>query len=39
VAAIARDRAAIVPAPVLRRDFRFQKADFRLESRLLLEAV
>ena len=39
LAAIARDRAAVVPAPILTKQFRVQKAEFRLESRLLLEAV
>jgi len=39
LAAIARDRSAIVPAPTLRGDFRVQRSDFRVESRLLVEAV
>jgi homoserine dehydrogenase len=32
LAAIARDRAAIVPAPVLNADFRFQISDFKPQS-------
>ena len=39
IAAIARDRSAIVPAPILRGDFRVQSSDFRFESRVLVEAV
>ena len=39
IAAIARDRAAIVPPPALSRDFRLQTSDFRLERTLLVEAV
>jgi len=38
VAAIARDKAAVVPAPSMTRDFRFQRADFTLESCAMLEA-
>jgi homoserine dehydrogenase len=37
--AIARDRAAIVPAPVLNADFRLQPSDFNLEGLRLAEAV
>ena len=36
--AIARDKAAIVPAPALSEDFRFRVSEFRLESGELLEA-
>ena len=39
IAAIARDRSAIVPPPTLSRDFRLQRSDFRLERTLLVEAV
>ena len=46
IAAIARDKSAIVPAPSLTAnfrlrppDFRLQTSEFRLESRVLLEAV
>jgi homoserine dehydrogenase len=39
ILAIARDRAAIVPAPTVTRDFRVQTSDFRLETSELLEAV
>jgi homoserine dehydrogenase len=38
IAAIAKDKAAIVPPPALSRDFRFQKSDFRLETSSLVEA-
>jgi homoserine dehydrogenase len=38
VAAIARDKAAVVPAPSLTRNYRFQSADFRIESCAMLEA-
>jgi homoserine dehydrogenase len=38
IRAIARDKAAIVPAPALSRDFRVQTSDFRLERTLLMEA-
>jgi homoserine dehydrogenase len=38
VAAIARDKAAVVPPPSLTRDFRFQRADFNIESCAMLEA-
>jgi homoserine dehydrogenase len=38
IAAIARDRSAIVPAPTLRGDFRLQIADFRLKRSVLVEA-
>ena len=38
IAAIARDRSAIVPAPALTGNFRFQTSDFRIESSLLVEA-
>ena len=36
--AIARDKAAVVPAPTLTANFRLQTSDFRLESPVLLEA-
>ena len=39
IAAIARDKSAIVPAPTLSRDFKIQPSDFRLESTVLAEAV
>ena len=39
IAAIAKDRSAIVPPPMLSRDFRLQRSDFRLERPLLVEAV
>ena len=39
IVAIARDRAAIVPPPVLTGNFRLQTSDFRLESPVLLEVV
>lgn len=38
IRAIARDKAAIVPAPRLSADFTFQISDFRLERGELLEA-
>jgi homoserine dehydrogenase len=38
IAAIAKDRSAIVPPPTLSGDFRVQSSDFRLESTLLVEA-
>jgi homoserine dehydrogenase len=38
ISAIARDKAAIVPPPVLSRDFRFEKSDFRLATPVLVEA-
>jgi homoserine dehydrogenase len=34
IAAIARDKAAVVPAPILTGDFRIQSSDFRLDFRL-----
>jgi homoserine dehydrogenase len=37
--AIAKDRSAIIPPPLLSRDFRLQTSDFRFESRLLTEVV
>jgi homoserine dehydrogenase len=39
IRAIARDRAAVVPAPTLTENFRFQISDFRFEREELLEAV
>lgn len=39
IAAIARDRAAIVPPPVLTADFRLQTPTFTLERSLLAEVV
>jgi homoserine dehydrogenase len=39
IAAIARDKSAIVPPPTLTVDFRLQTSDFRLESPVLWEAV
>jgi homoserine dehydrogenase len=39
IAAIAKDRAAIVPPPTLTAHFRLQTSDFRLETPVLLEAV
>ena len=39
ITAIAKDRSAIVPPPMLSRDFRLQTSDFRLERTLLVEAV
>ena len=39
IAAIARDRAAIVPPPVLTADFRLQTSHFTLERSLLAEVV
>ena len=39
IAAIARDKAAVVPAPTLTGHFRLQSSDFTLESRVLLEVV
>jgi len=38
IRAIARDKAAIVPAPAWSRDFRLLTSDFRLEPALLMEA-
>jgi homoserine dehydrogenase len=38
IRAIARDKAAVVPAPTLSGDFRFRVSDFRLESGELSEA-
>jgi homoserine dehydrogenase len=38
IRAIARDKAAIVPAPGLSGDFRFRSSDFKLERGELLEA-
>jgi hypothetical protein len=39
IAAIAKDRSAIVPAPTLTGNFRVQTSGFRLERRALVEAV
>jgi homoserine dehydrogenase len=38
IAAIAKDRSAIVPPPRLTGDFRFRKSDFTFERSLLVEA-
>ncbi len=38
IAAIAKDRSAIVPAPALTTKFRLQTSDFRIENALLVEA-
>jgi homoserine dehydrogenase len=39
IAAIAKDRSAIVPSPALSRDFRVRIADFRLDCRLDIPAL